>query len=312
MRSPPLIIHHDGFQPHLPFCLWQNRRTNPHRDLILLGDETNRVHGIDYRHAEMRGYQKKNAFLIRAYRHVTGSEFRKERSHLERWFVLSDFLEESGIQNFYFMDSDYLLFCDLDRHEPAWFAEEAAGTPLFWGFCYFRSADLVHGFCDWLLELYRAEKRFEAMLARYRAMGPGAGLQEMSFIREYIAERGVRVAPLDWAHQSAPECFDDCYFGCSYFDHPRDFDRLRQDSPGGAVNLQTEGRKRRLLGLHFQGHRKRQIPGFTGWSPAVVRAFFRPNLRRNLRHLLQYFGEGRRCRRLLGRPAERDREPPLS
>lgn len=304
----PLIVHHGGFQPHIPFCLWQNRRANPGRPLIFLGDASNRVGGIDYRHEDVVNHQEKNASFVPAYRHVTGSEFLKERSHLERWFILSSFLEKNGIREFYFLDSDFLLFCDLTHHEPAWLAEEAAGTPSFWGFCYFRSADIVHGFCAWLMKLYGQEKKFQAMLARYRAMGPGVGLQEMSFIREYIAETGLRVAPLDWPHHDKPDCLDDCYFGCSYFDHPQDFDRLRQDCPGGPVHLQAQGGMRRLLGLHFQGHRKRQIPGFTGWDPAVVRAFFRPHLRRNLRHLLQYFWEGRRCRRLLGRPPERVRD----
>ena len=276
--------------------------------MVLLGDKTNRIRGIDYRHEPVADHQEKNRHLVAAYRHVTGSEFLKERSHLERWFILSSFLEKSGINQFYFLDSDYLLFADLKEHEAGWLSEVVAGTPSFWGFCYFRSADIVHGFCEWLLELYRMEERFGEMLARYRAIGPGVGLQEMSFIQEYLAETGLHVARLDWPHHSATDCFDDCYFGCSYFDHPRDFDRLRQESPGGPVLLQTESGTRRLLGLHFQGHRKRQIPGFTGWNSALVKALFRPNLRRNLRHLLQYFWEGRRCRGLLERPAGRSRD----
>lgn len=301
-KPPPLLIHHSGFQPHVPFCLWQNRKTNPERAVILLGDATNRVQGIDYRHEEMRDYQEKNASFLAAYRHVTHSEFYKERSHLERWFILSSFLERNGIDQFYFLDSDYLLFCNLLEHEQGWTSSVAAGTPSFWGCSYFRSAEVVHGFCEWLLGLYRQERRFEAMLARYRAMGPGVGLQEMSFLHEYCVETKLSVTKLDWRHTSSSECFDDCYYGCSYFDHRTDFDLLRQKSPGGAVKVRGEAGARRLLGLHFQGHRKRQIPGFTGWSKSLAVAFLRPNYRRNMRHLFQYLWEGYRCRHLLQRP----------
>lgn len=304
MKQPnlaPLVIHHAGFQPHLPFCLWQNRRTNPRRQIIFLGDASNRVRGIEYQHEDAEEDQKKNLIFHASYRHVTESEFRKTRSHLERWFRISSFLERSGIDRFYFLDSDYLLFCDLSQHEAKWLAHPAVGTPSLWGFCYLRSASIVHRFCEWLMELYRDEVRFGAMLARYQ----GIGLGDMSLLLEYCQDEKLDVTKMDWEHSTERECFDDCYYGCSYFDHTRDFDRLRQDRPGGPVHLQAEGGTRRLLGLHFQGHRKRQIPGFTGWDPAVLRAFFRPNLRRNLRHLLQYFWEGRRCRRLLGRPPER-------
>jgi hypothetical protein len=298
-QRPPLLVHHTGFQPHIPFCLWQNRRSNPGRRLILLGDGINRVAGVDYRHEEVANYQDKNRHLIAAYRHNTDSEFLKERSHLERWFILSSFLEKSGINQFYFLDSDYLLFCSLAEHESAWLNHEAAGTPSFWGFCYFRTAEPVHQFCRWLLELYGQEDRFQSMLARCQAMG--SGLQEMSYIEEYCREKNLSVAPLDWRHTSSPDCFDDCYYGCSYFDHPAGFRRLRQTAPGGHVLLETERGPRRLLGLHFQGHRKRHIPGFTGWSRQMVQSLIRPNYRRNIRHLCQYAWEGWRCQLQLRR-----------
>ena len=295
MIKAPLIIHHSGFQPHIPFCLWQNQRSNPDREVILLGDGSNRVEGINYRHEDVMNYQEKNRHLISSYRHNTGSDFLKERSHLERWFLLSEFLERHRIGAFYFMDSDYLLFCRLAEHEAAWLDRPAAGTPSFWGFCYFRTPKPVHEFCQWLLELYNEEGRFQEMLARYRAMGPGHGLQEMSYIQEYCREKKLSVEPLDWRHSPSRDCFDDCYFGCSYFDHPSDFHRLSQTAPGGHVFLESDKGPRRLLGLHFQGHRKRQIPGFTGWNPLMVKSLLRPNYRRNIRHLLQYGVEGWRC-----------------
>ena len=298
MSQAPLIIHHRGFQPHIPFCLWRNQRTNPDRRIIFLGDSTNRIGGINYQHEDGQEDQKKHMLFLSAYRHVTHSEFLKTRSHLERWFRLSSFLERSGINQLYFLDSDYLLFCSLNDFEPSWALEEAAGTPCLWGFCYLKSASIVHRFCEWLMDLYRREEKLMAMLSRYE----GVGLGDMSLLLEYCQEEKLHVAKMDWQNSQARDCFDDCYYGCSYFDHPHDFRRLRQHIPGGAVQLEGDGESRRLLGLHFQGHRKRQIPGFTGWNPAMVKAFFRPNLRRNLRHLLQYFWEGRRCASLLRRP----------
>lgn len=298
---PPLVIHHTGFLPYLPFCLHQAVRSNPGREVILLGNEANRIGKIPYRHEHVSDYGGKIGAFHRSYRHITPSDFHDERRCLERWFFLSDFLEKAGVGGFYFLDSDYLLFADLARLESRWLSEELVGTPLFWGFAYFRSPQTVHGFCDWLLELYRDEARFAEMRNRYER--GGSGLQEMGFIREYCREAPVQSRSLSWCDTEDPETWDEGFFGSSYHSRPSDFRAIRQPEVGGPVTVRLEKGPRRLLGVHFVGHSKSQIPGFTGWSAPIVRSFFRPNYRRNLKHLIQYLWQGRRCRAMLARPA---------
>jgi len=297
--KPPLIVFHTRFLPYLPFCLHQNRRANPDREIILLGDERNCLTGLAYRHELCSAYQGKNAAFLGAYRHITNSDFDDERRCLERWFILSEFLERNRVEAFYFLDSDYLLFADLSLHEEEWRAEEVAGTPLFWGFAYFRTPRPIHDFCGWLLRLYKDEDRFMAMRKRYEQKG--SNLQEMSFIREFCQEASLPVRSLSWCDGREPATFDDGFFGSSFHYHPEDFSGIRQASVGGPVWIRADGGPRRLLGVHFVGHSKNQIPGFTGWTPAVARSFFRPNYRRNLKWMIQYFWTSRSCRRLLGR-----------
>lgn len=299
--KPPLVIFHTSFLPYLPFSLWQTSRANPGRELILLGDETNRIPGIPYRHETGATYREKNGTFLQAYRHITRSDFHDERRCLERWFILSEFLEKNRVQGFYFLDSDYLLFADLSKHEDRWISEEAAGTPLFWGFAYFRSPRPIHDFCQWLLELYRDEPRFTAMRRRYEEAG--SGLQEMGFIREFCRESSLPIRNLSWRDTREPVTFDDGFFGSSFHYHPKDFSGLCQQEAGGPVWTETEGQRRTFLGMHFIGHSKNQIPGFTGWFGAVARSFFRPNYRRNLKWLCQYAWVGHRCRRQLQRQA---------
>jgi len=294
---PPLVIHHTGFLPYLPFCLTQNVRANPGREVILLGNEQNRISGIPYRHENVSAFGGKNEVFHRSYRHITRSVLADERRCLERWFILSEFLGKSGVGSFYFLDSDYLLFADLALFESRWLSCQAAGTPLFWGFAYFRSPELIHGFCDWLLELYRDERRFSEMRGRYEK--EGSGLQEMGFIREYCREAQVDIRSLSWCDTSDAETWDEGFFGSSYHSHPDDFRMIRQSEACGPVWFTRGKERRRLLGMHFIGHSKSQIPGFTGWTGPVVRSFFRPNYRRNLKWLFQYAWVGRHCRRRL-------------
>ena len=293
----PLIIYHTSFLPYLPFSLFQNTRTNPNRETILLGDRHNRVSGIPYTHIETEGYQEKNREFLPVYRHASPSHFGDERRCIERWFVLWDFLEKNKTKSFYFMDSDYLLFANLDDFEKNWAHGSVCGTPRIFGLGYFPDAELIGCLCRWILGLYKNGARFEATREQFRRAG--SGLQEMGLIAEFCREEKVSVMDLSWRQVGTDPCFDDGFFGSSYRYTPKEFHRLRQSQAGGPVFARDGKKIQRLLGLHFGGHNKSQIPGFTGWSTAVLRSFLRPNYRRNLKWLIQYALTGSACRRQL-------------
>jgi len=299
----PLIIYHTTFLPYLPFCLWQNTRTNPERECVLLGDRDNKIEGIPYTHIDTERYQERNSEFIRVYRHASNSHFGDERRCIERWFVLWEYLEKHRIRGFYFLDSDYLLFGDLSEFEFEWEKSGPCGTPGLFGLGYFPDAGLIGDLCNWILGLYQNDERFAAMRDRFHQAGEG--LQEMGLIREFCRSEGVPVRKLSWRQSEMNPCFDDGFFGSSYRYNSKEFSRLMQKKAGGAVSVWDGRRDRRLLGLHFGGHQKNQIPGFTGWTPAVIRAFFRPNYRRNLKWLLQYFWNGCACRARLQRQSRK-------
>lgn len=296
---PPLLVYHTTFLPYLPFALWQNSKTHPDRQVILLGDRTNRCDGIDYVHQNVAEYQHENEKFIRVYRHAANAHFGDERRCIERWFVLSDFLRKTGLESFYFLDSDYLLFEGLEKQEQGGLPGEPWGTPHLFGLAFFPNATLVGRLCEWIMDLYRNNLRFTELKTRFAT--EGSGLQEMGLIRSFCREEGIQVENRTWQQSTKESCFDNGHFGSSYQHNRGVFDSLRQAKPGGPVTGWDGQRCRQLLGLHFGGNNKSQIPGFTGCSPSVFRAFFRPNYRKNLKYLCQYLWHGIRCRSQLAR-----------
>ena len=297
---PPLVIYHTTFLPYLPFALWQNSRIHPDRRVILLGDGSNRCAGIDYDHIDVVEHQGENEKLIQVYRHAADSHFGDERRCIERWFVLHSFLKKSGLESFYFLDSDYLLFESLKSQETGKPCASPWGTPHLFGLAFFPKAELIARLCSWILDLYKNDARFTKLKARFAE--EGSGLQEMGLIRTFCLEEGIQVESRAWSQNPESACLDNGHFGSSYQHKPEVFASLRQPILGGAVIGWDGQRMRRLLGLHFGGNRKNQIPGFTGWTAAVVRAFLRPNYRKNLKYLCQYLWHGSRCRAKLARP----------
>ena len=297
---PPLLIYHTTFLPYLPFALWQNSKSHPDRQVILLGDRTNRCDGIDYVHQNVAEYQHENEKFIRVYRHAVDAHFQDERRCIERWFVLHSFLKKSGLESFYFLDSDYLLFESLKSQETGKPCASPWGTPHLFGLGFFPKAELIARLCSWILDLYKNDARFTKLKARFAEKG--SGLQEMGLIRTFCLEEGIQVESRAWSQNPESACLDNGHFGSSYQHNRRVFDSLRQASAGGPVTGWDGQRRRRLSGLHFGGNNKSQIPGFTGWAPAVFRAFCRPNYRKNLKHLCQYLWSGYLCRSQLARP----------
>jgi hypothetical protein len=82
-------------------------------------------------------------------------------------------------------------------------------------------------------------------------------------------------------------------------DHKTDI--LIQAHPGSVVSTIQGGERIDLTAVHVNGYYKNHMPGLTGWSGAVVRSFFRPNYRRNLKQLCLYLWNGWRFRNYLRR-----------
>jgi hypothetical protein len=112
----PLIIHHQGFLPYLPFCLMQNIRSQPGREIILLGDAKNRIPGLQYRHVDSGQFHSLNEQLIRRYRHATDADFHDERRCLERWFILAAFFRPNFRRNTKHL-LQYLFFGEICRRK---------------------------------------------------------------------------------------------------------------------------------------------------------------------------------------------------
>jgi hypothetical protein len=286
---PPIIFFHQGFEPYLAFTLWQARRTNPQSYICLLGDDTNDLSSIGARHARFRDHPGRAAEFIAAYHHLSGHEMECERLCFERWFYLDAFLEHEGINEFYFLDSDFFLLRDLEELRPTWSAVEMAGAPAY-AFAWYKSRHIITRFCDFMLERFRDEAQVARWRNTYDAgldFSPPEGILNVSDMLLWMMFiQQDRVSHLDLRVPRDGSVFD------NWFDQSNGF-RMRggskelTDRDGKFFGLYEKTNERvRFAGLHLGGKlAKRLGPFFTGWPAPLVRACCRPNYRRNLRRL---------------------------
>ena len=304
--SPPscIIYFHEGFSPYLPFALRQARISNPDARIILLGDNQNRIQGIQYEHHLLSDYESRHQEFLDCYRHFHPGHLGDERRCIERWVYLSEFLKKQKIEEFLFLDSDMLLFCDVREILSTSRGYDAAGAPMFWAFCYFLRKNLVQEFSEWIFQQYQNPSVVKKWEERFRRHLDGEKeqtgiIQDMALAQIFIEERGIRV--LDLTQSTNGKLVDSGRLGGAFQQKRKDVDTLFQQEAGGAVETVVAGITVPLAAVHLAGFYKNHMPGLTGWSWPIFRSFFRPNYRKNIKQLFRYGLIGFQYRRYLRR-----------
>jgi hypothetical protein len=301
-----IVFFHQGFSPYLPFALHQARVSNPDARIVLLGDEGNRMRGLDYEHRPVPPTSARRSEFAKIYRHFHPGNLEDERRCIERWLALADFLERETLSEFLFLDSDMLLFQDLRCCLPAWKTWDAAGAPLFYSFCFFFRPGLVNQFADWILDQYRNKKVMRIWEREFQRHRQGRSratgiIQDMELARLFIRDKRIRVLDVSRISQDG-WMVDTGRWGGAYLQGRAETDVLVQKKLGGEVMASAKKRHQtRFRALHVQGYDKSHIAGLTGWSLPALNGFFRPKWSRNLRLLLKYLWNGARFRRYLSR-----------
>ncbi len=116
----PIIFIHYGNSPYLEYTLKLAKFKNPDKEVILLGDISNKkiAQGASATHFYFEDYFKgKEAETFKkVYKFIAGNQKRKSywtNFVFKRWFCIYNFLKEKKIQKFWTFDSDTLILTDL-------------------------------------------------------------------------------------------------------------------------------------------------------------------------------------------------------
>ncbi len=263
----PIIFIHQGWDRYLETALLQARRSNPDAPIFLLGGhKPGGFEGVtSVEDAEI--FESAAAFAP-FYRHLSAHAVHFELFCLQRWFILSAFLQREKIPRCFVLDSDVLLFTDVTQ-DAARFSQfdlthlSPAG-PLN-GFV--NSPETLAGFCDFITKFYTHDiEHWTHWFADFRARGGAGGITDMMVFQEFRQQFHRQFC-------SEPPRFADLTSirdGTAY-DHNINVSdgyqmkirrkKLRwKDGFPHAFHLES-GRWIRFHSLHFQGHAKPLMRG---------------------------------------------------
>jgi hypothetical protein len=123
MASPPILLIHYGDSFYLPYVIKVAKRSNPDREIILLGDRDNEyLTALGVSHhclASLRDSPELRHFN-RLYHRIVNPRYPKPawaEFVLQRWYMINTFIIEHGIDQFWTFDSDNFILTDLTPFE---------------------------------------------------------------------------------------------------------------------------------------------------------------------------------------------------
>jgi len=121
-KNYPIIFIHVGHSnyesnpEHLQYVLKQARKTNPNSTIHLIGDnENNKYNFIKHHDVNNYLYNKDAQNFKKIYKHLSRSPYDSSLFVFQSWIILRDFLIEQGINKCLLIDTDIMLFADINK-----------------------------------------------------------------------------------------------------------------------------------------------------------------------------------------------------
>ena len=293
--NAPILFCHYGNRVYLRYVLACARLSNPDKEVVLLGDATNRrmAQKLGVRHEAFADHAggERLAEFEQVYRRIQGPKhkhFRGGRDWVEfvfkRWFFVDNFLRAGNIGPFWHFDSDNMLLVPLAPHEERFATLDC--TDQCNGYCmngYVSGPEVVERYLDKINEVFRRDDYLEAEQIRLAHEQPDGALTEMAAYRIFKEEEAPATARLNTIHEGAS--FDDCIcqeHGMAMEPTPsgREIKRVHLNRDGRCFcRLEDTGALVEMNSLNLSWvptaayrivleHRKRVVPGAPPVTPA--------------------------------------------
>lgn len=253
--SIPIIIVHTGDSFYLEPVLRQARLFNPTNPIYLISDDsTNHYDFVD--HINISDYYTSAEKFKKVYVHMSPNPYGYELFCFLRWYIIWDFVRKNNIDHFLCLDSDVLLYCNVDKVFSKWANYDMTVChPNGPQYTLFNEHSLKQ-FCDYIMSYYTEKEKVEEVREWYSAIKYG-GICDMTFFKYYNQRPDVRA--FDTSNLVDDSCFDINLQLSQGFEMKSRLKRIywKEGIPYGK-QIET-GKLIRFNALHFQGGVKHRL-----------------------------------------------------
>lgn len=270
METLPILLVHTGNPYYLRPILKQARFFNPNNRLCLISDASTR--GIpEAEHFMIDDYASSAREFEKVYQHLSINTRQFELFCFQRWFYIKEFAASQGFSHFLCIDSDFLLFEQVDRFFSGYEGYDYTVCGESGPICTLFNTESIERFCRFCLELYTVPQYLSSLQETYRDMvsrhqiGGICDMTAFKWYKKYVSDNVIDIAI---PHNGV--CMDHRIRSSFGFEmdetHPDLLGNIakkiywKDDRPYGKY-LAT-GELVRFAGIHLQGGAKRMLPYF--------------------------------------------------
>ena len=274
----PIIFIHRFNHNYLPLSLWQARKSNPEVPVYLIGDGWNAHFDFLVEYVPAAAYRKSADEFARHFKNFSTNPADFERVCLERWFILEEFMQQRGIEQCLYLDSDILQFgnAEEDGMRFAGFGMTVAGISGHSNFVSRR--EVLSDFCQFILKSYAQENAhgiLEEKYRKFRETHPAGGISDMTFFTEYRKNHPDRI--LDIGNPLQDKAYD---IAMAYIEFNRNENGIKkvEKLPDGRLMVFQRGHGEvEMRNLHFQGEAKKSMKAHLFGTPPALEVIYQVN-----------------------------------
>lgn len=269
-----IIIVHTGKSYYLKPIIEQARIYNPNTAIYLISDSSTKSLEVNdlCTHINIEEYKNSANRFKEIYTHKSSNSYEFELFCFMRWFIIRDFVLENSIESFVCIDSDFLLFDEVDKFLTPFLEKDFTICDECLPNCTLFSDSSIQKFCAFIESMYLNPKivnELDAVFANYKLSGELGGICDMTAFTWYQKYNSNTTANISIPHNGV--AVDDCYYKSSGYCIDKKSKQLivgripklilwKNDLPYGIYENNNE--LVRFAGIHLQGGAKRIIYKF--------------------------------------------------
>lgn len=160
----PVVFINNGNPSYFKYALAQARIFNPDTTIYLIGDISNDKYDFAEHH-NIERYHSKAELFSKVYKHHSKNPYRAELFCFNRWFILEEFMVQNNIEKCLYLDSDLLLFTDIQGEYINYLDY---GFTLSGGFGphfnIINNVTILNNFCDFVVKCFTDELLYKKLV----------------------------------------------------------------------------------------------------------------------------------------------------
>ncbi|ACN82865.1 hypothetical protein [Brachyspira hyodysenteriae] len=198
-----IVIIHTGFAKYLVYTLRKIKETNKNANVFLISDREYKEYSKYSTFVDVEKVKKEESINFQnKYIHLGKSNPNYEMFCMQRWIILKDFMKEYNLTECFHIDSDILLFSDLNEALKPFLKYDVSLAHNLALTMYIKDIKVLEEFSKYLLFKYTDEKEINKLKSMYYDdpnrvnNGVAGSISDMDLSREFFSNYQLPIGDL--------------------------------------------------------------------------------------------------------------------